>query len=196
MPAEFNVVQVEQSYEIAAPIKRVWDMLVRQTAKWWPRDFCTSPRTKAFIIEPRIGGKAYEDWGGGEGHQWYSVIGVESPTYLCMLGQLSPRFGGPAMTILTLRLTERDKGNTALTLSDHTFGRVSDGMKQSTDDGWRLLFGGFKKHCEGGREREPQVELREKPRAATEPSPLMARIEAKIAAKRAKAGNKKKKKRR
>ena len=145
MATEFNVVRIEQAFEIAAPIAKVWDALVKQTPRWWPRDFCTNPKVKAFCIEPRIGGRAYEDWGKGEGHQWYQVIGVESPKYLCMLGQLSPQFGGPAMAMLTLRLTERDKKNTLLSLSDFTFGRADESLRQSTDGGWRVLFGGFKK---------------------------------------------------
>ena len=148
MPAEFNVVQIEQSYEIEAKIARVWEALVKQTPKWWPRDFCTNPRARAFVIEPKVGGRAYEDWGKGEGQQWYQVIGVEGPRYLCMLGQLSARFGGPATTMLTLRLSE-ESGKTQLCLSDSTFGQVSDSMKQSTDNGWRVLFEGFKNFVEG-----------------------------------------------
>ena len=148
MATEFNVVQIEQRYEIDARIARVWDALVKQTPKWWPRDFCTNPRTKAFIIEPEVGGRAFEDWGKGEGQQWYQVIGVEAPKYLCMLGQLSAQFGGPATTMLTLRLNEED-GKTLLSLNDSTFGQVSDSMKQSTDNGWRVLFEGFKNFVEG-----------------------------------------------
>lgn len=188
--AEFNVVRIEQEYDIAAPITRAWDALVKQTAKWWPRDFCTNPKARAFHIEAKMGGRAWEDWGQGEGQQWYQVIGVESPKYLCMLGQISPQFGGPAMTMLTLRLTQRDNRNTLLQLSDYTFGKADDSLRQSTDGGWRVLFGGFKKFCEGGKEREPKVEVREKPPAATEVSPLMKKIEAKIAAKRSKAKKK------
>ncbi|MBP9891787.1 MAG: SRPBCC domain-containing protein [Planctomycetes bacterium] len=194
MGSEFNVIRIEQQFEIAAPLAKVWDALVKQTPQWWPRDFCTSPKAKAFHIEAKIGGRAYEDWGKGEGQQWYQVIGVESPVYLCMLGQLSPQYGGPAMTLLTLRLAENDKRNTTLSLSDFAFGRADESLRQSTDGGWRVLFGGFKKFCEGGKDREPKVELREKPPAATEVSPLMEKIEAKIAAKRAKAKNKKRKK--
>ena len=192
--AEFNVIRIEQQFEIAAPVAKVWDALVRHTPKWWPRDFCTSPKTKAFIIEPKIGGRGYEDCGKGEGHQWYLVIGVESPSYLCMLGQLSPQYGGPATTMLTLRLSEKDKKSTTLSLSDCVFGKADDSLRQSIDGGWRVLFGGFKKFCEGGKEREPKVELREKPPAATEVSPLMEKIEAKIAAKRAKGKKKGRKK--
>jgi uncharacterized protein YndB with AHSA1/START domain len=190
--ADFSVMRIEQQFEIASPVAKVWDALVRRTAKWWPRDFCTSPKTRAFHIEPKIGGRAYEDWGKGEGQQWYQVIGVEAPAYLCMLGQLSPQFGGPAMTLLTLRLAGKDKRSTLLTLSDFTFGRADESLRQSIDGGWRVLFTSFKRFCEGGKEREPTVELREKPPAATEVSPLMEKIEARIAAKRAKAKRRKK----
>jgi DNA-binding transcriptional ArsR family regulator len=142
-----QAIEIKQEYRINAPVKRVWEALVKQTAKWWPREFCTSERTRAFIIEPHLGGRAYEDWGNGEGHQWYQVIGVESPRYLLMLGQVSAQYGGPAMTMLKLSL-EADGKATVLQLHDNTFGQIGETLQGQTEGGWKLLFDGFKKYAE------------------------------------------------
>lgn len=63
---EFEVV-------IAAQPARVWEALVTESAAWWPKDFHKSERAQRFVIEPVLGGRAYEDFGGGDGLVWYSV---------------------------------------------------------------------------------------------------------------------------
>ena len=62
------------------------------------------PQTKGFVIEPRLGGHAYEDCGGGAGQIWYIVVGIQPPHSIMLLGLLTPAFGGPAQTILQLTL--------------------------------------------------------------------------------------------
>jgi DNA-binding transcriptional ArsR family regulator len=142
-----QAIEIKQEYRINAPVKRVWEALVKQTAKWWPRDFCSGKKTRAFIIEPRIGGRAYEDWGDGAGLQWYQVIGVDAPHYLHMLGQISDGTYGPAMTILKINL-ESDGKATVLRLLDKTFGQIGDTLLEQTHAGWKLLFDGFMKYVE------------------------------------------------
>jgi len=62
-----SVFQVEIQVTINAPQQRVWQALLYETPQWWRKDFFTSPKTKAFVIEPRVGGRAYEDYGDGNG---------------------------------------------------------------------------------------------------------------------------------
>src|SRR4051794_15154403 len=77
-----TIEQVELEIEIAATPERVWSSLVEETTFWWPKDFYTSAKTKAFRIEPRLGGLMYEDWGNGEGLVWFRVFGVETAASL------------------------------------------------------------------------------------------------------------------
>ena len=88
--------EVNLKIPIAAPQAAVWKALVNETGLWWPKDFHTSARTKRFVIEPKLGGRAYEDAGKGEGLIWYSVVGVERPDLLLLAGSLFPPYGGPA----------------------------------------------------------------------------------------------------
>lgn len=144
----FGVARVEMEIPIAAAPKRVWQALVGETSDWWNKDFLTSPSAQGFVIEPKLGGKAYEDWGQGAGLIWYTVIGVEAPRLLMMQGLLTAAFGGPANTILELRLRSAGK-RTVLQLSDTVYGNVGEGKRDQTREGWSILFeGGLKQHLE------------------------------------------------
>lgn len=131
---------------IAAAQSVVWKALVKDTSLWWPKDFYTSARTKGFVIEPKLGGRAYEDAGRGEGLIWYSVLGVEAPDFILMSGYVAPPFGGPATSLLRLTLSAVSKTLTLLEVVDSSFGHVGDCDKS---EGWRLVFeGGLKRHLE------------------------------------------------
>ena len=111
------------------------------------RPFHTSARTMRFVIEPVLGGRAYEDFGGGDGLVWYTVIGVEAGRELVLAGHLLPPFGGPAVTALRLTLSAQ-AGATLLRVQDDRFGALGG---ESPVDGWRLVFdGGLRQYLESG----------------------------------------------
>ncbi len=135
----YGVAHIELEIAIKAEPSRVWEALVNETSRWWHKDFYTSPTAKGFVIEPRLGGHAYEDCGEGTGQIWYNVIGVHPPSSIMLFGLLTPAYGGPAQTILELKL--KPFGNhTLLQLSDTIFGKVSDEKQIQTREGWMMLF--------------------------------------------------------
>lgn len=147
--AKFGVAQVELEVEIAAIPQRVWDALVGETTAWWHRDFYTSELAKGFIIEPKLGGRVYEDWGADAGQIWYTVIGIEPSNSLMLQGILTATFGGPATTILEIKLKSEGKG-TRVQISDTIFGNIGDDKLSQTKEGWKMLFeDGLKAHVEG-----------------------------------------------
>ena len=151
MADTFGVVDVKLEVTIAASPTRVWAALVDETSHWWRKDFYTSPKTKRFVIEPRLGGKAYEDFGDGAGLVWYSVIGFEPPTSLRLAGYLFPEYGGPANCLLHITLEPKGK-ETLLKLNDCVFGRPNDDCGTSLTDGWKLLFeDALKAYVEGAK---------------------------------------------
>ncbi len=81
-PATKAARSVEAKVELTvhATQKRVWEALVNEATHWWPKSFYSSEKTKRFTIEPRLGGRVFEDFGRGEGFIWYTVNGVESPS--------------------------------------------------------------------------------------------------------------------
>ncbi|HUR56106.1 MAG TPA: SRPBCC domain-containing protein [Opitutaceae bacterium] len=132
--------------EIHASQRRVWDALVNEATHWWPKTFYSSERTKKFVIEPRLGGRVGEDYGGGEGFNWYVVNGVESPNFLLLVGHMGPPFGGPFCSLLRLELAAAGDQQTKLTITDAVFGQV-DGCDNAS--GWRQIFDeGFRPYVE------------------------------------------------
>ncbi len=137
--------------EIVAPIDRVWDALVNETREWWRKEFHTSRYTKAFVLEPFVGGRGYEDCGSGTGALWFNVLVIEPPNLLEVVSHLSPRYGGPLTAITTFELRAQAK-HTIVTVTDAAFGHIQAGRENSLRDGWRLLIGdGLKPWVETGR---------------------------------------------
>ena len=147
-----TIEQVEVEIEIAATPERVWKALVEDTTFWWPKEFYTSPRVKAFHIEPRLGGRVYEDWGDGAGVVWFQVFALNPLHSLDLQGCMAVPYG-PAHTLLHLELETRG-ATTVLKVSDATIGLQHDcGAGGSKADGWRQVFeGGLKKYVEAGRQ--------------------------------------------
>jgi uncharacterized protein YndB with AHSA1/START domain len=144
----FGVAQIELEIRIQATPARVWEALVKETTHWWSKDFYTSPQTQRFMIEPKLGGHAYEDCGEGTGQIWYTVIGVHPPSSIMMQGLLTTEYGGPSHTILHLQLKPSGTGTT-LQLSDTIFGKVGGEKLTQTREGWKLLFeDGLKNYVE------------------------------------------------
>lgn len=144
---------VEANVEVTvhAPQKRVWNALVNEATHWWPKTFYSSPKTKKFVIEPRLGGRVFEDYGGGEGFTWYTVNGVERPNSLQLVGHMGPPFGGPLCSVLRLALAPAGANETTLQITDACFGRVDDCDTQS---GWREIFDdNFRTYVESAKQR-------------------------------------------
>jgi uncharacterized protein YndB with AHSA1/START domain len=135
--------EIGLTFEFNAPPDKVWRALVKETAAWWPAAFHTSPRTKRFVIEPKLGGMMGEVTGRGEGLTWYRVIGIEKPTSLLLAGHLFPPWAGPATSLLRLTLSPVSDQGTRLDLCDSIFGCVGD--VAATTDGWKQIFAGHLK---------------------------------------------------
>ncbi|MEL6675802.1 MAG: SRPBCC domain-containing protein [Bacteroidota bacterium] len=135
--------------EIEAPLELVWDCLTKEISKWWRTDFYTSEKTQKFILEPRLGGMMYEDFGNGGGLVWANVIGLDPPHYLELKGHLSASFGGPAVSFLHIRLENKGAKKTFFHFSDSIIGPISEEGRDNTLEGWRLLWAeGLKPYVE------------------------------------------------
>jgi len=125
---------------IALDQAHTWEYYFNQISGWWPDEFFTSPKTRRFIIQTMIGGKAYEDFGEGEGLVWGEVIGVEYPNSLQIRGNLTKDFGGPVITFEKFSLDPTDKGQTKFTYTCDFVGEIADKAVKSLEDGWKDLI--------------------------------------------------------
>jgi len=81
----------------------------------------------------------YEDAGEEEGLVWASVIGIDSPNSLQLKGQLSPKFGGPAISFMKIQLEDSEDA-TLLKITDTIFGNISENLQKSLTEGWQAIF--------------------------------------------------------
>jgi len=142
-----RAVRVEMDVEIEGTMPRVWKALVEEMGTWWPASFYAG-KAKAFVLEPRVGGRMYEDWGGGGGLLWYTVVSLDPPRTLELAGHLFPAYGGPATTLVRIELSERD-GKTLLRLTDAIHGHLATDTDAKLDTGWKEIFAkAFKSYVE------------------------------------------------
>jgi len=138
---------VELEIPIQATKEAVWDALVNDIGMWWRKDFCATD-LKKMVLEPRLGGRMYEDCGDGTGLTWYTVEAVKVHESMLLSGVLGHDWGGPARTLLSLVLEEHG-AETRLKIVDSYIGHISEKAAGSFEAGWMAIFGeAFKPYVE------------------------------------------------
>jgi uncharacterized protein YndB with AHSA1/START domain len=141
VPDAYEVRTIALEFRYPAPRARVWRALVRETARWWPKEYFGQPGSKRMVLEPRLGGRFYEDAGGGEGLLWFHVIGVRTEESLVLAGDITSSFGGPVRSTVTLALEEAGK-ECRLRLRDEISGRATAALEGALREGWKRIFDG------------------------------------------------------
>lgn len=148
MGPALNVIRLEMEVPIAAPIDFVWKVLTEQTDRWWHRDMHVLSEPLGMVLEPQAGGRLYERGADGSEVLWGTVSELLPGKSISITGHLTPKFGGPAVTMYTWAL-EAVGGHTLLRLSDCVMGKVDESLAESLESGWSLLFNlGFKPFVE------------------------------------------------
>lgn len=145
-----HVGSVQMQIEIKASAATVWQALVDNIGEWWPAEFYTGGDSarRTFRIEPKPGGRMYEDWGDDCGTLWGTVVAVDPGRKLQIHGMVFPDYGGPNHNFGTWLLEEAN-GTTTMTYSEASIGRVSDAGVEEKDKGWKFLWATMKAHIEG-----------------------------------------------
>ncbi|MEM9555221.1 MAG: SRPBCC domain-containing protein [Acidobacteriota bacterium] len=139
---------------VEASVDDVWRALTDDIGGWWPREFYADSTARAFVVEARVGGRVYEDWGDGDGALWGMVVACRRPRILQWAGDLAADFGGPTRSVTSFRLEEHE-GGTRVTLRDTPFGAVADDCEEEIEGSWRYLLADcLKPFVEGDRPDE------------------------------------------
>ena len=102
---------------------------------WWRADF-HAYEDSVIQLEPHAGGRLYERSSSGAEGIWYTVIAIVPQQTLDLAGHLMPQFGGPATTLLRIKL-EEEQGMTIVKISDSIFGRLGESVLNNVKEGWR-----------------------------------------------------------
>lgn len=142
-----RVVTLTCKVEIAAKKSLVWEAMVHSIDRWWLPQHRVAANSQMMVLEARAGGRFYEEAPGG-GLLWYTVQMISPEESLDLYGCLAARFGGPAISLLHIALSE-SKGVTIVTIEDSLIGGFRDELGAQTQKGWMELFNeGLKPYVE------------------------------------------------
>lgn len=151
----FRQTDIHLEVHIKAPRERVWAALTEEIGQWWPKNF-TIGAAKRFVLEPKVGGRMFEEWEDG-GLLWATVISMKKYERLDMAGDAMPEFGGAGRHLNTYTLEEKD-GGTLVKLRSTAIGALTEGSEASMKEGWKLLFvDTFPAYCEGRKLPGPAI---------------------------------------
>lgn len=86
---QIRTVQLAFELRISAPAERVFEVMTQRSQDWFPHSY-GGDRVRAIVLEPRVGGQHYEDWGDGRGHLYGQVTAYDPPAGWATRGRLMP----------------------------------------------------------------------------------------------------------
>ena len=150
-PVSATATVIGLSFELKTPRERVWRAITEEIAAWWPRELHCGGADARMSFDARLGGHLAEQWGSGSGLIWYTVIAIEPGASLDLAGHVTAKFGGPAVSQLSIRLEEKN-GATKISIHDGVLGPQRPDMNQRIAEGWSLAFGNsLEGHLESAR---------------------------------------------
>lgn len=129
------------SFEIKATRRKVWQALTRSITKWWPTSFFSQPHAKAFVMECKVGGRIYEDWGRKSGGEWGRLIAFQPEERLVWAGHHFGSNGKNWGNFFVTILLKDNHSTTVLEFEDTGFGLIDQAMPASLESGWKELLG-------------------------------------------------------
>lgn len=80
-------VRLECEIRIHASQERVFRTITEESASWFPHSY-GGDRTRRIVVEPKVGGLHYEDWGDGNGHLYGHVTVYDAPRAFALRGRI------------------------------------------------------------------------------------------------------------
>jgi DNA-binding transcriptional ArsR family regulator/uncharacterized protein YndB with AHSA1/START domain len=117
---EVRTVRIETELRFTAPAERVFAALTGNTLEWFPHSY-GEDRTQRIVIEPRVGGSHYEDWGSGTGYLYGHVTEWDPPHRLALRGRVMA-----GSTLDTRYEISEEDGLSTLTMSKVAVGPMSE----------------------------------------------------------------------
>jgi len=117
-----RVLRIESELRFRAPLERVFRALTDpdEVLRWFPHTYGEN-RVKRVVLEPRVGGEQYEDWGDGRGYHYGHVTEWDPPFRYAVRSRLHP---GTVMD--TLAVIEPTEDGARLRSSRVIVGPISD----------------------------------------------------------------------
>jgi DNA-binding transcriptional ArsR family regulator/uncharacterized protein YndB with AHSA1/START domain len=118
---QVRTVRLAYEMRIRASAQRTFEVMTRQVLDWFPHTY-GGDRVRAVVVEPRVGGRHYEDWGGDNGHLYGQVTLFDPPRAWATRGRLSPG----TLLDTEYELTEEPGPVTVVRVTKVAVGPISD----------------------------------------------------------------------
>jgi DNA-binding transcriptional ArsR family regulator len=86
---QFRTVRIETELRFRTTPERLFRALTDESQEWYPHTY-GGDRVQQIVLEPRVGGAHYEDWGGGLGHLYGQVTVFDAPYRFSIRGRITP----------------------------------------------------------------------------------------------------------
>jgi DNA-binding transcriptional ArsR family regulator len=84
-----RTVRLAFELRIEASAERTFHVMTQQSLDWFPHVY-GGDKVRRVVLEPRVGGQHYEDWGDGSGHLYGQVIVYDPPVRWATRGRVYP----------------------------------------------------------------------------------------------------------
>lgn len=128
------------SLPLMVPRSVAWQRLGADIDQWWPAAYRAMHESSRMRLDLVLGGQLLEEAPDGNGVLWYTVQAINAPASLVLSGFIAPPFGGPALSLLRLSLTDQPAARCMLEIHDSLVGHADPA---SIEAGWRDIFGSF-----------------------------------------------------
>ncbi|HUR49883.1 MAG TPA: hypothetical protein VMY88_10220 [Acidimicrobiales bacterium] len=86
--SDVRTVKIESEFVVHAPAEKVFAAFCHEQHEWYPHTY-GGERVRAIVLEPRVGGQVFEDWGDGAGHLYGTVSHYDPPASLSIRSRLA-----------------------------------------------------------------------------------------------------------
>ncbi|HVB73868.1 MAG TPA: helix-turn-helix domain-containing protein [Ktedonobacteraceae bacterium] len=129
--------RIEQEITIEASPSRVFKALTNDVSAWWGAPYLISNEARSLVLEPKIGGRFYEDWGNGAGSLWGLVTSIKQDAWIEVRGSMA--MSGIVSSVVRFEL-EAQGDATLVKLSHRAMGEVNEELQVGYDGGWHDLI--------------------------------------------------------
>lgn len=130
---------IRMEFTYSVPPARIWKAITEELQAWWgPPYLLVDSELTELILEPRLGGRLYEKWGGSDGGIWGEVTSIRHDHWLEIRGQMGLR--APAVAIVCFEIDPVDAG-CLLKFSHVATGGADSQAEAAFTKGWKELLG-------------------------------------------------------
>jgi DNA-binding transcriptional ArsR family regulator len=86
---QIRTVRLAFELRIEASAQRTFEVMTQQSLDWFPHTY-GGERVRRIVLEPKVGGQHYEDWGDGRGHLYGEVTVFDPPLRWATRGRVMP----------------------------------------------------------------------------------------------------------